>query len=119
MKHNWVGAATVLGDGDRSAEVAVCEVPVQAVANAVATMRSATHRRINSANASRLQVVTSLRGHVNRPDEDVWLQFFTADRSGKLKAGDGTLDPKYQASRRIQLPARTTGDTAGVTVTGT
>jgi len=88
VKHNWVGAATVLGDGDRSAEVAVSEV-VQAVANAVVTMRSATRRRINSANASGLQVVTSSSGHVTRPDEDVWLQFFTAGGSGKLKAGDG------------------------------
>jgi hypothetical protein len=54
VKHNWVGAATVLGDGDRSVEAAVCEVPVQAVANAVVTRRSATRRRIYSANAAGL-----------------------------------------------------------------
>lgn len=71
----------MLGDGDRYAEAAVCEVPVQAVASAVATRRSAIHRRIYLVNAGGLQVVTSLSGHVIKPDEDVWLQFFTAGRS--------------------------------------
>ncbi len=67
MKHNWVGAATVLGDGDRYAEAAVCEVPAQALASAVATRRSATHRRIYSVNAGGLQVVTSMSGPVIKP----------------------------------------------------
>jgi hypothetical protein len=71
----------VLGDGDRSAEVAVCEAPVQAVANAVVTRRTATHRRIISANACGFQVVTSLSGHVSRPDEYAGLQFFTTGGS--------------------------------------
>lgn len=73
MKHNRVGAAAVwLGDGDRCAEAAVCEVPVQAVASAVATMRSVTHKRIYSVNAGGLQVVTSQSGHLIRPDKDMW-----------------------------------------------
>jgi hypothetical protein len=46
VKHNRVGAVAVLGDGDRCAEAAGSEVPVQAVASTVTTTRIATHRRI-------------------------------------------------------------------------
>jgi hypothetical protein len=64
VKHKRLDAGAVLGDGDRDAEAAVCEVLAQAVASTVAARTSTTHKRINSVNAGSRQVVTYLTGHV-------------------------------------------------------